>query len=52
MVKVLARNSGTFDWYWTKRPRLLSSPVQLPKIGSSDYYRSETAGTTIFKEAL
>ena len=49
---VLARNSGTFDWYLTNGPRLLSSPVQLPKIGSSDHYRSETAGITIFTEAL
>ena len=37
-VKLLIRDSGILDWCLMNRPRLMSSPVQLPKIGKSDHY--------------
>ena len=37
-VRVPTRDTGTLDWCLTNRPRVLSEPVQLPKIGRSDHY--------------
>lgn len=31
------RNNSILDWCFTNKPKLLSKPVQLPKIGSGDY---------------
>ena len=36
LVKVLTRDTGTLDWCLTNRPKLFSSPLQLPKLGRSD----------------
>ena len=37
-VKILTRDTGTLDWCLTNQPKMLSTPKQLPKIGSSDHY--------------
>ena len=31
------RNNSILDWCFTNKPKLLSKPVQLPKIGSGDH---------------
>ena len=38
IVKVLTRDTGTLHWCLTNHPKLCPTPIQLPKIGSSDHY--------------
>ena len=37
IVKFPTRNDAILDWCFTNKPNLLSNPVQLPKIGTSDH---------------
>ena len=37
IVTVPTRNNSILDWCFTNKPKLLSKPVQLPKIGSGDH---------------
>ena len=37
IVTVPTRNNYILDWFFTNKPKLLSKPVQLPKIGSGDH---------------
>ena len=37
IVRFPTRNDATLDWCFTNKPNLLSNPVQLPKIGTSDH---------------
>ena len=38
IIKVLTRDSGILDWCLTNRPKTMSEPKQLPKVGRSDHY--------------
>ena len=38
IVKVKTRDSGTLDWCLSNRPKLMASPKQLPKLGTTDHY--------------
>ena len=38
IVKVFTRDSGILDWCLTNKPKIMSVPEKLPKIGSSDHY--------------
>ena len=38
IVKMFTRDSGILDWCLTNKPRIMSLPKKLPKIGSSDHY--------------
>ena len=38
IVKKFAKDSGIFDWCLTNKPKIMSLPKKLPKVGSSDYY--------------
>ena len=37
IVTVPTRNNSILDWCFTNKPKLLSKPIQLPKIGSGDH---------------
>lgn len=37
MVTVPTRNNSILDWCFTNKPKLLSKPIQLPKVGSGDH---------------
>ena len=37
IVTVPTRNNSILDWCFTNKPKLLSKPVRLPKIGSGDH---------------
>ena len=37
IVTMPTRNNSILDWCFTNKPKLLSKPVQLPKIGSGDH---------------
>lgn len=38
IVRIKTRDTGTLNWCFTNKPKCLSSPVQLPKLGTSDHY--------------
>lgn len=38
IVEILTRDTGILDWCLTNQPKIMASPEQLPKIGSSDHY--------------
>ena len=38
IVRIKTRDTGILDWCLTNKPKCLSTPVQLPKLGTSDHY--------------
>ena len=38
IVTVPTRNDSILDWCFTNKPKLLSYPLQLPRIGRGDHY--------------